>query len=200
MISVAVQIVGMKATRARPKESGPSAASMKGRRRPIGVWKVSLHGPMTSGSVSAKKPSAAITDAISVAELVKCLRSGGRYARVVVIENASPNAPSPRLQTALRWGGTSGSSSNAAEVLGRWHQAMQGRRERPYGCIWARPRTPQRAACRRARSRHALPEGALAARGRGPDGGAPVRRGVLRRPALVEARVARERERDEGRA
>src|SRR5207248_1823964 len=64
-----------------------------------------------SGSVSAKKPSAAITDAISVAEPVKCFRSGGRYARVTVIENASPNAPRPRSQTSLRRGATAFESS-----------------------------------------------------------------------------------------
>ena len=34
----------------KQKPIGPSAASMKGRRRPIGVWKESLHGPITSGS------------------------------------------------------------------------------------------------------------------------------------------------------
>jgi hypothetical protein len=34
------------------------------------VWKVSLHGPITSGSVSAKTPSAASTSPTSVVELV----------------------------------------------------------------------------------------------------------------------------------
>ena len=43
---------------------------MNGRRRPIGVWNVSLQGPMTSGTVNANRPSAAITAAISVWESV----------------------------------------------------------------------------------------------------------------------------------
>ena len=37
----------MNAISARQKPSGPSAASMNGLRRPIGVWNVSLHGPIT---------------------------------------------------------------------------------------------------------------------------------------------------------
>ena len=41
---------------------------MKGRRRPSGVWNVSLHGPITSGSAIANRPSAASTAAISVVE------------------------------------------------------------------------------------------------------------------------------------
>ena len=52
------------------KPIGPSAASMNGRRRPSGVWNVSLHGPITSGSVSAKKPSAASTSPTRVVESV----------------------------------------------------------------------------------------------------------------------------------
>ena len=43
---------------------------MNGRRRPSGVWNVSLHGPITSGSVSANKPSVASTSPTSVSELV----------------------------------------------------------------------------------------------------------------------------------
>ena len=93
---------GMKATIARQKPIGQSAASMNGRRRPIGVWKVSLHGPITSGSEIAKTPSAASTAAIIVFESVNFASSGGRYAAVVVIENASPKAPSPRIQTRPR--------------------------------------------------------------------------------------------------
>ena len=89
----------MKAISARQKPIGPSATSMNGRRRPSGVWNVSLHGPMISGSVIAKSPSAASTSAISVAEVVNCPSSGGRYAAVVVSENASPKAPSPSVQT-----------------------------------------------------------------------------------------------------
>jgi hypothetical protein len=44
---------------------------------PIGVWNVSLHGPMTSGSVSAKTPSEPRTTAMSVARSVNCSSSGG---------------------------------------------------------------------------------------------------------------------------
>ena len=58
----------MNAIRARQNPIGPTATSMKGLRRPSGVWKASLHGPITSGSVSAKAPSAASTSAISVVE------------------------------------------------------------------------------------------------------------------------------------
>ena len=42
----------------RQKPIGGSATSMNGRRRPSGVWKVSLHGPITGESVSANTPSA----------------------------------------------------------------------------------------------------------------------------------------------
>ena len=93
---------GMNAMIARQKPIGPSAASMNGRRRPIGVLKVSLQGPITSGSVSANTPSAASTAAIIVFESVNFSSSGGRYAAVVVIEKASPNAPRPRIQTRPR--------------------------------------------------------------------------------------------------
>ena len=89
----------MNAISARQNPIGPSATSMNGRRRPSGVWKVSLHGPITSGSVSANSPSAASTSAISVAESVNLPSSGGRYAAVVVSENASPKAPRPSVQT-----------------------------------------------------------------------------------------------------
>ena len=60
----------MKASSASANVIGPSAASMNGRRRPSGVWKVSLHGPITSGSVSAKTPSAASTSPTSVVDSV----------------------------------------------------------------------------------------------------------------------------------
>ena len=89
----------MNAISARQKPIGPSATSMKGRRRPSGVWNVSLQGPITSGSEIANNPSAASTSAISVAEVVNCPSSGGRYAAVVVSEKASPKAPSPSVQT-----------------------------------------------------------------------------------------------------
>ena len=69
---------GMKAMIARQKPIGPRAASMNGRRRPIGVWNVSLHGPITSGSASANTPSAASTAAIIVFESVNRSSSGGR--------------------------------------------------------------------------------------------------------------------------
>jgi len=86
----------------RQNPSGNSAASMNGRRRPSGVWNVSLHGPITGDSASANTPSAPSTSPISVPESVKRSSSGGRYAAVVVIENASPKAPRPRVQKSLR--------------------------------------------------------------------------------------------------
>lgn len=89
----------MNASSASENPVGPSATSMNGRRRPSGVWNESLHGPITSGRVIANTPSAASTSAIRVAEEVNCPRSGGRYAAVVVSENASPKAPRPSVQT-----------------------------------------------------------------------------------------------------
>ena len=68
----------MKAIRARQKPIGPTATSMKGRRRPSGVWNVSLQGPITSGKVRAKAPSAASTAPISDVELVYSPSTGGR--------------------------------------------------------------------------------------------------------------------------
>ena len=65
-------------------------------RLPIGVWNVSLQGPITSGSVSAKMPSEPRITAINVRESVKRWRIGGRYADVVVNESARPKAPRPR--------------------------------------------------------------------------------------------------------
>ena len=62
----------------REKPIGPSATSMKGRRRPIGVWKESLHGPITGEITSAKTPSAPRIAPIRPPESVKRLSSGGR--------------------------------------------------------------------------------------------------------------------------
>ncbi len=110
----------MKASSARQKVSGPSATSMKGRRRPIGVWNVSLHGPITSGSVSANTPSAASTSAISVVEPVKRSSSGGRYAAVVVSDQAKPRAPTPssavRARAELLLGGVACDEPAADDV------------------------------------------------------------------------------------
>src|SRR5436190_7654495 len=92
----------MNAISARQNAIGPSATTMKGRRLPSGVWNVSLHGPITSGSARAKTPSAPRTRAMSVRESVKRPRIGGRYAAVVVIENARPKAPSPSSHTRPR--------------------------------------------------------------------------------------------------
>ena len=68
----------MNAINARQKAIGPIAASMNGRRRPSGVWNASLHGPITSGSVSANTPSAASTAAINDVESVYGPSTGGR--------------------------------------------------------------------------------------------------------------------------
>ena len=92
----------MKAITVRANAIGGTATAMNGRRRPIGVWNVSLHGPMTSGRVSAKIPSDARTAAISTAEPVNLESSGGRYAATTVIENASPNAPRPSDHSRFR--------------------------------------------------------------------------------------------------
>ena len=92
----------MNASRASAKAIGPSATSMNGRRRPSGVWNVSLHGPITSGSVSANAPSAASTSPTSVVESVYRSRIGGRYAAVVVSAQARPSAPDPSASTFQR--------------------------------------------------------------------------------------------------
>ena len=94
----------MKAISASAKTIGPSATSMNGRRRPSGVWNVSLQGPITSGSVSANAPSAARTRPTSVVEPVYCCRIGGRYAEVVVSAQARPSAPDPSARTFHRVG------------------------------------------------------------------------------------------------
>ena len=61
----------MKGISSRQNPIGPSAASMKGRRRPSGVWKPSLQGPITGESSNAKRPSAPSTRPISVPDDVK---------------------------------------------------------------------------------------------------------------------------------
>ena len=68
----------MNAISVRQKHIGPSATSMNGRRRPSGVWKVSLHGPITRGKVSAKIPSEPRIRPISPPESVNFERNGGR--------------------------------------------------------------------------------------------------------------------------
>src|SRR3954462_12325385 len=108
----------------RQKPSGPSAASMKGRRRPSGVWNVSLQGPITGDSASANTPSAPSTRPISVPDSVKRWSNGGKYAAVVVIEKASPNAPRPRVQKSLRR--TAGSRAAAGAVS--WATKLERRR------------------------------------------------------------------------
>src|SRR5262245_57933864 len=92
----------MNAISARQNASGPIAASMNGLRRPIGVWNVSLQGPITSGSVSANAPSAPSTRPINPVESVKRCSNRGRNVAVVVRENARPKAPSPSVQTRRR--------------------------------------------------------------------------------------------------
>jgi hypothetical protein len=51
---------------------------MNGRRRPSGVWKPSLHGPITGEIKSAKIPSAPRIAPMTPPEVVKRLISGGR--------------------------------------------------------------------------------------------------------------------------
>ena len=92
----------MNGTSSRQNAIGPSATSMNGRRRPSGVWKESLQGPTTGDSVSAKKPSAPITRPISEPDVVNVCRSGGSATEIVVIEKASPKAPSPSVQSNRR--------------------------------------------------------------------------------------------------
>src|SRR4029079_7676937 len=94
-----VQTLGMKGIISRQKPSGPSAASMNGRRRPRGVWNESLHGAITGETTRAKTPSAPRITPISAVESVNLLRMNGRQVAVIVKERASPTAPSPRLQT-----------------------------------------------------------------------------------------------------
>src|SRR5438045_2533874 len=108
----------MNATSARQNAIGPSATSMNGRRRPSGVWNVSDHGPITGDSVSANSPSAPSTRAISVPDDVNRASSTCMYV-VVVIANASPNAPSPSDQTRPdRSGASSPLDADARSVCG----------------------------------------------------------------------------------
>src|SRR6188472_2118030 len=119
----------MNATSSRQNPIGPSAASMNGRRRPSGVWKVSLHGPITGESAKAKTPSAPSTSPISVPESVKRSSNGGRYAAVVVIENARPKAPRPSVQKReVRTGGvrTVAWAVSCATKLERGRLAVRG--------------------------------------------------------------------------
>src|SRR6266516_2980556 len=103
----------------RQKPIGPIATSMNGRRRPIGVWNESLQGPTTGESRSAKTPSAPRTTPIRPPECVNLCRSGGRYAAVVVIEKASPNAPSPSVQSNRRGGGLVGVAQSPESPCGQ---------------------------------------------------------------------------------
>jgi hypothetical protein len=54
-----------------------------------------------------------------VDELVNWDRSGGTYAETVVIDQASPNAPSPRIQAIVRGERTAGSSAGTTSRRGR---------------------------------------------------------------------------------
>jgi hypothetical protein len=63
---------------ARETAIGPSARSMKGRRRPSDIRVASLIGPTSRGTKKAKTPSAASTRPTSVVESVKRSRIGGR--------------------------------------------------------------------------------------------------------------------------
>src|SRR4051812_10625890 len=115
----------MNAISARQNAIGPIATSMNGRRRPRGVWNVSLQGPITSGSVSANRPSAARTAAISEGELVYLPSSGGRYAAVVVSDQARPKAPRPSLKIVENVEG--GPGPGAVLVCARGRRKARGR-------------------------------------------------------------------------
>ena len=88
----------MKATSARQKPIGPSAASMNGCLRPIGVWNVSLHGPITSGRRQREGPLSANDQPDQrrrVGELVEEPSAGrrGRRQRQREAEGAEPERP-----------------------------------------------------------------------------------------------------------
>src|SRR5919198_1592216 len=123
----------MNGIRTRQNAIGPTATSMNGRRRPSGVWKVSLHGPITGERSSAKTPSARSTRAISVPELVKWPSSTGRKVSVV-IEKARPKAPSPSTHTSRPPAscGRGGATSSWTLIRSRSHyfRARPGKSER----------------------------------------------------------------------
>ena len=82
----------------RQKPSGPSAASMNGRRRPSGVWNESLQGPITGDTHSANTPFGAEHEAdqrARVGELVEERRQVGRRGRdrEREAERAEPQVP-----------------------------------------------------------------------------------------------------------
>ena len=77
-ISAVVQKLGMNATQREAEAHRAERDEHERAPAPSGVWKVSLQGPITSGRVSANRPSAASTSAISVVEFVNSPKSGGR--------------------------------------------------------------------------------------------------------------------------
>ena len=111
----------MNASRARRSRAARRATSMNGRRRPSGVWKPSLHGPITSGRVSANTPSAARTSAISVVESGEALEhrrqvGGGRRQRPR--EPERPDAEDDdRACAAARQAATGAGGETAADDL-----------------------------------------------------------------------------------
>src|SRR3990172_442593 len=109
----------MKATSASVTAIGASARSMNGRLRPRGVWVAPLIGPTRRGRKMAKPPSAARTSPISVVDEVNRSRIGGTYAATVVIDQASPKAPSPSVQMS--------GPAGASPAAGRRTSARRGR-------------------------------------------------------------------------
>src|SRR5262245_27342532 len=112
----------MKATTASAAAIGKTARRRYGRRRPKEVVVASLIGPTRSGTGSAKTPASARTSPSSVPDDVKRSRKGGRYAATVVIDQASPNAPSPSFQTrgdapSSSVGGSAGAAASCARRL-----------------------------------------------------------------------------------
>src|SRR5436309_14245287 len=92
----------MNGTSSRQKAIGPRPTSMKGRRRPSGVWNVSLQGPTTGDRVSGKNPSAPITSPITESEVVKLCSSVGSETEMVEIVKARTTVPSLRVHGMLR--------------------------------------------------------------------------------------------------
>src|SRR5919198_6204879 len=80
---------------------------------------------------------------------VFCSLDQDRVAQLLVDQRPLGAKGLPRLTRAAPWGfhlrNSSAAFGDVAASLGREHQAMEGRRERPYWTVRARLRTHQRA-------------------------------------------------------